>query len=86
MIEETGRLVPWRPEVPHRPRSEAAWSYHAELQFVLVDDKRRLYQARRYCYLGSIDDWIEIGKRGPLATLAKRYIKHLGQESYFELF
>ncbi|HKZ77528.1 MAG TPA: hypothetical protein VI750_07685 [Pyrinomonadaceae bacterium] len=66
--------------------TQQLWSNHAELQFVLVDDKRRLYQARCYCYLGSIDDWVEIGKGGPLATLAKRYIKHLGQESYFELF
>ena len=26
------------------------------------------------------------GERGPLATLARQYIKHLDQESYLELF
>jgi len=34
---------------------------------------------------GAIDDWIDIGY-GPLTTLVKRYVKHLGKESYFELF
>jgi len=33
----------------------------------------------------SADDWIDI-EYGPLATLVKRYVKHLGKESYFELF
>ena len=39
----------------------------------------------RYCYLGRIDDWIDIGDRGPLAKLTRLYLKHLGQESYYEL-
>ena len=30
--------------------------------------------------------WIAIGKPGKLATLVKRYVKHLGQESYVELW
>ena len=44
------------------------------------------FQARRYCYRVRIDDWIDIGERDSITVLAKRYILHLDQESYFELF
>jgi hypothetical protein len=40
---------------------------------------------RADCGIGSIDDWIDIG-HGSLTTLVKRYVQHLGKESYFELF
>jgi hypothetical protein len=56
------------------------------LVFQLVDDTRRTFQTQRYCFLGSVDDWIEIGKPGKLSTLVKRYVKHLGQDSYVELW
>jgi hypothetical protein len=56
------------------------------LVFQLVDVSRRTFQTQRYCFLGSVDDWIEIGKPGKLATLVKRYVKHLGQDSYVELW
>jgi hypothetical protein len=56
------------------------------LVFQLVDGTRRTFQTHRYCFLGSVDDWIEIGKPGKLPTLVKRYVKHLGQDSYVELW
>ena len=59
--------------------------YSPMLQFLLEDEQRRLFTAQRYCFRGSIDDWIDIG-HGPLPTLVKQYVKHLGKESYFELF
>ena len=59
--------------------------YSPMLQFVLEDDKCRTFTAQRYCFIGSIDDWLDIG-HGSLTTLVKRYVKHLGQESYYELF
>lgn len=31
------------------------------LRFVLADAERRTVRAERWCYLGSIDDWIDIG-------------------------
>ena len=61
-------------------------SYSPMLQFVLIDEKRRIFVAQRYCFLGSIDDWIEIGKPGTLQKLVKTYVKHLGRDSYYELF
>jgi hypothetical protein len=60
--------------------------YSPMLVFQLVDGSRRTFQTQRYCFLGSVDDWIEIGKPGKLTTLVKRYVKHLGQDSYVELW
>ena len=59
--------------------------YSPMLQFLLEDEQRRPFTAQRYCFIGSVDDWIDIG-HGTLTKLVKRYVKHLGQESYFELF
>jgi hypothetical protein len=59
--------------------------YSPMLQFLLEDAQRRLFTAQRYCFRGSVDDWIDIGY-GILTILVKQYVKHLGQESYFELF
>ena len=59
--------------------------YSPMLQFLLEDAQRRLFTAQRYCFVGSIDDWIDIG-HGSLPTLVKRYVKHLGKESYFDLY
>jgi hypothetical protein len=60
--------------------------YSPMLVFQLVDAQRRIFQTQRYCFLGSVDDWIEIGKPGKLATLVKKYVKHLGQDSYVALW
>lgn len=59
--------------------------YSPVLQFKIVDDSRRHFITRRYCYLGSIDDWVEIGEIGILSELVKKYVKHIGKESYFYL-
>jgi hypothetical protein len=61
-------------------------TYSPMLRFVLRDEKRRRFMTQRYCFFGSIDDWIEIGKSDDLARLVKRYVKHLGLESYYELY
>jgi hypothetical protein len=60
--------------------------YSPMLVFQLIDAQRRTFQTQRYCFLGSVDDWIEIGKPGKLASLVKKYVKHLGQDSYVELW
>jgi hypothetical protein len=86
MVKELSVVMPWRWQVGRDSKSERFWSYEAQLQFALVNEQKRQFQTRRYCYLGRIDGWIDIGDRGPLAKLAKLYIKHLGQESYYELF
>ena len=64
---------------------QIALSYSPMLQFVLMDKTKREFEVRRYCFLGSIDDWIGIGNTGSLSELVKTYVQHLGEESYFEL-
>jgi len=59
--------------------------YSPMLQFLLEDEQRRRFTAQRYCFRGAVDDWIDIGY-GPLTSLVKRYVKHLGKESYFDLY
>jgi hypothetical protein len=56
------------------------------LQFVLTDAANRLFRTERYCFLGSIDDWITIGDKDELPQLVKSYVKHLGEESFYDLY
>lgn len=56
-----------------------------EFRLLLVDEERRLYQPQRFCCLGSIDDWIDIGKLGRLPDLLERYLKYLGTESWYDV-
>ena len=65
---------------------QIALSYSPMLQFVLMDKTKREFKVRRYCFLGSIDDWIGIGKAGSLSELVETYVQHLGKASYFELY
>jgi hypothetical protein len=60
--------------------------YMAVMRFVLIDKNERQFEPERYCFRGSVDDWISIGPPGPLSKLAVKYMKHLGKESLFELF
>ncbi len=60
-------------------------TYSAMLRFVLIDEKERKFLTQRYCFLGSIDDWIEIGQIDSLDNLVRTYVKHLGLDSYYEL-
>ena len=61
-------------------------SYQAVLRFVLADKKSRAFCTERFCFKGSIDDWIFIDGPDVLASQIRLYVKHLGQESFFELF
>ncbi len=65
---------------------EKALTYSPMLQFVLTDKAKRLFETQRYCFLGSIDDWITIGNKDELPRLAKAYVKHLGEESFYDLY
>ena len=61
-------------------------TYSPMMRFVLVDAERRRFKVERYCFLGSIDDWVSIGRTDELPKLVKKYVKHLGQDSYYELY
>ncbi len=59
--------------------------YAPMLRFTLTDEDKRLYSADRWCFLGSIDKWVLLEYDKPLDKLARKLLKHLGQESFFEL-
>ncbi len=79
------RSVPKSTSSKIEERMRQVMSYSPILRFVLIDTDKRLFQTERFCFLGSIDDWIIVGNHGQLKTLVKKYVKHLGQESFFEL-
>jgi hypothetical protein len=59
-------------------------NYSAMMRFRLVDKDRREFIAERFCFLGSIDDWVYLGGPDDLKELADRYIKLLGTDKFFD--
>ena len=55
------------------------------MHFILSDNAHRRFRVERYSFLGSIDDWMDLGDSGRLEILVKKYVKHLGKDSLFEL-
>lgn len=55
------------------------------MRFTLTDERKRHFRAERMCYLGSIDDWIDIGFDRPIQELARELIPTLGCDEFFEL-
>jgi hypothetical protein len=85
LLEEIA--LPWISKATLKQSAIRSASYMAVMRFVLADREKRLFSAERFCFRGSVDDWIDIG--GPaqqLPVLLKKFIKHLGQESIFELY
>ena len=79
--------MPWISKATIKQRAIESTHYMAVMRFVLVEQEKRLFLAERFCFRGSVDDWIDIG--GPAQTLPvvlRKFVKHLGKESVFELF
>jgi hypothetical protein len=56
------------------------------LRFELIDSEERLFTALRWCFCGSIDDWIHLfSAPQTLADLTERFARHLGKDSFHEL-
>jgi len=60
-------------------------TYSPMMRFILVNEEKRIFQAERMCFLGSIDDWIFLDQSDNLAQLVRKYGRHLGKESFFDL-
>ncbi len=62
-------------------------TYLPIFRFILVDPEQRLFTAERFCFRGRIDDWMPLLSSGEesLQTLATRYVKHLSEDSFYEL-
>lgn len=64
--------------------SAADQHYTAMLRFRLTDEKRRTFTAERFCFRGSIDDWIYLDGPDDLKKLTQRYVELLGTEKFFD--
>lgn len=60
-------------------------TYAPIMKFILVDEKKRTFVVNRYCFRGSIDDWIDISGPMHLKEASKVYLQHLGKDSFYEL-
>ena len=61
-------------------------TYMLEMRFSLVDAEKRIFLPERFCYRGSVEDWIDIGSPDTLPKLLKKFFKHLGKDSLYELY
>ena len=59
--------------------------YTPVMKFILEDKEKREFLVQRMCYLGSIDDWIEIDYGHPIEKLARKLIPALGTDAFYEL-
>ena len=60
--------------------------YSEAMKFKLHDKKHRLFTVFRYCYRGSVDDWIPIGTPNLLKAQVKKFIKYINTNDYFDLY
>ena len=88
LLSELGTVGLSRPDLAERLQAEQERyaRYTPVLRFILLDPKQRLFGAQRMCYRGSIDDWLELGQTGPVATLARALIPTLGTDQFYELW
>ncbi len=67
-------------------RRQSLARYMPVMRFVLVDGDNRLFKPERYCFRGSVEDWIDIGPPDTVEKLTETYLKHLGRDSLYELY
>ena len=88
MIGELGKWAELFPEGVERLREgrDRRAQFTPVMRFILADAERRTFYAQRWCYLGSVDDWIVVGPGGRVEKLARELVPNLGTDRYFELF
>lgn len=85
-LEESFRSLAFPRMIDASELSRKVTTYSAMFRFTLQNPDKRLFTLERYCFKGSIDDWLYIAGPEELETLTKKYLKHLGQESFYELY
>ena len=79
--------LPWISKEKLQQSARSSAYFMAVFRFILVDRSERLFVAERFCFRGSVEDWIGIGcAAGKLPALLKKYLKHLGEESMYDLY
>jgi len=79
-------VLPWLNAAPLEDYVSAHAVYMAVMRFTLVEAEGRKFIVERFCFRGSVDDWIFLDGPAPLAAHLKSYLKHLGKESLYDLY
>lgn len=61
----------------------ASQHYTAMLRFYLDDKERRTFVAQRFCFRGSIDDWIYLAGPEAFEGIVKKHVALLGTDEFF---
>lgn len=83
-LSEVGLLVPGQTDRLWESLELRA-QFTPVLRFILEDAEERTFYTERWCYLGSIDDWIHVGPMGPVDRLARHWVPKLGTDALFEV-
>ncbi len=69
-----------------RDRMLRECDYEKVMRFRILDEEQRLFKVERWCYRSSIDGWLRLSDPAALSDLVAAYAKHLGEDSFYELF
>jgi len=58
--------------------------YTAMLRFGLDDKEKRTFNVERFCFRGSIDEWIYLAGPDDLRSIVEKYVKILGTDEFFD--
>jgi hypothetical protein len=58
-------------------------TYSPIMRFILTDEMDRKFQVERAGFLD--DDWVLLDDSNDLQKLAKKYCRHLGKDSFYDL-
>ena len=58
--------------------------YTAMLRFCLDDNKKRTFTVERFCFRGSIDEWIYLAGPDNFRGIVEKYLKILGTDDFFD--
>lgn len=88
LAELFGKVMPLPVDFSENFQTE--WNRHTQfsqvMQFILEDADQRNFRAERWCYRGSVDDWIYAGHAGKIDSLAEKLTPVLGTDDFYNLY
>jgi hypothetical protein len=85
-FEQRFSLFRWRAGKRLREFMDQRAQFTPVMRFTLYDKDTRAFYAERWCYRGSIDDWIHVLSSNPVEDMARALIPTLGTDAFFELY
>jgi len=88
LISALGRQHLGSPGLASRVRAdqERYARFTPVMRFILYDEETRAFYAERWCYLGSVDDWIHVSAPDSVEEMARMLIPTLGADAFFDLY